>query len=52
MFGIDEILYGKYIEISFLERIRDEVKFKNIDELKNQLNQDKEKCLKRINKYE
>ena len=38
-------------------KISDEIKtlkqsIKNIDELKNQLNQDKEKCLKSINKYE
>ena len=52
IFKIDEILYDKYIEIEFLERIREEIKFKNIEELKHQLNMDKERCLKIQKKYE
>lgn len=37
----DEDLYGKNIQITFQERLRDEVKFPNIDALIAQLQQDK-----------
>ncbi len=33
-------LYGKRIEIEFIEKIRDEKKFENIDELKKQIDED------------
>lgn len=35
-------LYGKKINVYFIERIRNEIKFNNLDELKNQLTLDKE----------
>lgn len=43
IFNFDEDIYGEFIEVFFLERIRDEKKFNSIDELKNQIQQD---CLK------
>jgi len=35
-----ENIYGKKIRVNFIERIRDEKKFADISELKNQINQD------------
>jgi len=45
-------LYGKDIQIEFLERIRDERKFPSPEELKSQLIKDKQKCLELQGKYE
>lgn len=45
-FNFDKDLYEKNITISFLKRIRDEQKFDSIDELKNQLEKDKDFSLK------
>jgi len=36
----DEDIYGKIIEISFLERIRNEIKFNSLEELKIQIKKD------------
>ena len=44
-------IYGELIEVQFLERIRDEIKFSSKDELISQLHKDKEYCLSRINIY-
>lgn len=44
-FGISEALYGEYVEVSLLKRIRDEKKFNGIEELKTQLNKDKKDAL-------
>ncbi len=48
----DKEIYGKDIQIQFVERVRDEMKFAGKDELVRQLNHDKEKVLKvlKINK--
>ena len=43
LFGFDGDLYGKTIRVSFLDRIRDEVKFSGLDALKAQLEEDREK---------
>ena len=43
LFGFDGDLYGKEIRVHFIDRIRDEEKFNGLDELKNQLEQDREK---------
>jgi riboflavin kinase / FMN adenylyltransferase len=40
-FNLNENLYGKEIKISFLEFIRDEKKFNSVEELKNQIQNDK-----------
>lgn len=39
--GFDEDIYNQSIEIDFIRKIRDEQKFKGIDELKEQLHKDK-----------
>ena len=39
-------IYGKNIQVSLLEKIRDEQKFSSVDELKNQLIKDQETTLK------
>jgi len=41
LLGFNDDLYGEEIRVSFFSRIRDEVKFKNIEELKSQLDRDK-----------
>lgn len=39
--NFDENIYGEDLKIDFMAKIRDEVKFNSIDELKNQLKKDK-----------
>lgn len=46
IFDFDKDVYGEKISISFLKRLRDEVKFSSKDELIQQLNNDKEEILK------
>lgn len=48
IFDFDEIIYGDEATIYFLERLRDEVKFNNLEELKIQLAKDKEASLMRF----
>ena len=48
IFGFDEDIYGLDIRVTFLEKIRDEVKFASLEELKNQLGQDMQTCLHAI----
>lgn len=45
IFDFDEDIYGLDIEVSFLSKIRDEVRFGTLEELKCQLSRDKEVCL-------
>ena len=45
IFGFDEDIYGLDIKVTFLKKIRDEKKFASIEELKVQLEQDREDCL-------
>ena len=44
-------IYEKVIMVEFLERIRDEKKFTSPDKLISQLKNDKDKCIKLIDKY-
>ena len=44
--NFNEDLYGQEITIEFLEFIRDEQKFDSLDALKNQIQKDKEYCIK------
>ena len=39
-------LYGKELSVKILKKIRDEKRFDNLDELKNQIKKDAEECLK------
>ena len=41
IFDFDESIYGKMIQIQFIDRIRDEQKFKGVEELSTQLERDK-----------
>lgn len=41
MLNFNEDIYEKSIKVNFIEKIRDEVKFRNIEELKEQLESDK-----------
>ena len=40
----DSDLYGKYITVEFRDRLRDEVRFKSLDELKQQIQIDTSKA--------
>lgn len=44
IFSFDEEIYGETIKLEFVKRIRDEQKFANLDELKQQLANDKIAC--------
>jgi riboflavin kinase/FMN adenylyltransferase len=48
LFDFNDDIYSKIIEVSFLEKIRDEQKFESIELLKKQLSEDKLKSLKFI----
>ena len=41
IFDFDEVIYDKSLKVFFIDRIRDEVKFENLDALKEQLHKDK-----------
>lgn len=45
---VSPVLYGKHIEVSFFERIRDEKKFSSVGELKKQITADCHKARKLI----
>jgi len=49
IFDFNRDLYDKNIRIEFLKFIRDEIKFDNVEELQNQLIEDRENCIKHIN---
>ena len=51
IFDFSEDIYGETIEIEFLKRIRDEIKFYNKDALIEQINKDKEEGIKFFNNY-
>lgn len=48
LFDFNEDIYGEIISVSFIKKIRDEVKFESVDLLKAQLLKDKEKTLQLI----
>ena len=45
IFGFDEDIYGLDLRLSFISKIRDEVRFGSVDELKSQLENDRKACL-------
>lgn len=49
LFDFQEDIYGKEIQVRFIKRIRDEQKFSGIDEIKAQLEKDREKALSILN---
>ena len=48
IFDFDEMIYGETITIFFVDRIRDEVKFKDLEALRMQLVRDRETVKKRL----
>ncbi|GAA6765860.1 bifunctional riboflavin kinase/FAD synthetase [Flavobacterium johnsoniae] len=52
LFDFDADIYGKKIEVSLLQYLRDEQKFGSIDLLKAQLNQDKQNALAFVSKLQ
>ena len=47
IFGFSEDIYGLDIKVTFIRKIRDEVRFESIDALRCQLERDRENCLAR-----
>ena len=47
----DEDIYGKYVEVYFLEEIRKQIKFSNEDELIKQMNEDHNYAIINSKKY-
>ena len=45
IFGFDEDIYGLDMELKFIAKIRDEVKFESLDALRAQLEHDRDACL-------
>ena len=45
IFGFDEDIYGLDIKVTFLQKIRDEIQFASLEDLKKQLNHDKQTCM-------
>ena len=45
IFGFDEDIYGLDVDITFISKIRNEIRFDSLDDLKKQLEADREACL-------
>ena len=45
IFGFDEDIYGLDMEVSFVEKIRDEIRFESLEALREQLTADRDTCL-------
>ena len=45
IFGFDEDIYGLDIKLTFIRKIRDEIRFASLEELKTQLENDRDSCL-------
>ncbi len=50
IFDFDKDIYGQTITISFVERIRDEIKFESLDALKEQLQIDRDEVLNKFSR--
>ncbi len=48
IFGFDEDIYGLDLRLTFVARIREEKRFDSLEELRGQLEKDREACLKMI----
>jgi len=48
IFDFNEVLYGQFIQVEFLRHIRDEIRFSSVEELKAQLEKDRQYCLSLI----
>ena len=49
LFDFNQSIYGKKLSIHFDQRIRDQIKFRSLSNLKDQLQKDKQHCLNMIN---
>jgi len=49
IFGFDEDIYGLDLHLTFIEKIRDEVKFDSLEDLRMQLEKDRDSCLTILN---
>ncbi len=49
IFNFDKDIYGKKIKVEFIERLRDEKKFKSVDELINAIKNDEKNCKQILN---
>jgi riboflavin kinase/FMN adenylyltransferase len=45
IFDFDEDIYGLDMEVTFMSRIREEVRFDSLDDLRVQLQKDREACM-------
>lgn len=48
IFAFDEDIYGLDMEIAFISKIRDEVRFSSLEELRAQLEKDRDNCLAQL----
>ncbi|OUU48281.1 MAG: riboflavin biosynthesis protein RibF [Flavobacteriaceae bacterium TMED68] len=48
IFNFNKNIYGEYLKVLFLKKIRDEKKFNSIEDLKNQLIKDKNTCKRNL----
>lgn len=48
IFAFDEDIYGLDMEIAFISKIRDEVRFSSLEELRDQLEKDRDNCLAQL----
>jgi riboflavin kinase/FMN adenylyltransferase len=51
LFDFNKFIYGKYVEVEFVEKIRDEQRFSSIDALKNQIETDVERAKSILMKF-
>ena len=51
IFNFNSDIYFWFIKVNFLKRLRDELKFNDLNELKTALDRDKEQCYQLINTY-
>ena len=49
IFDFDEDIYGLDIEVIFVKKIRDEIKFDSLEDLRLQLEKDRLKCMEENN---
>ena len=49
LFDFNKSIYDEVLEVSLIARIRDEIKFDNIDALKEQLTKDRNESIKILN---
>ena len=51
IFDFDEDIYGLDLEVTFISHIRDEVRFGSLDELRVQLEKDRDACMKVVRSH-